>query len=549
MLGGMPGTDARREGDDSSRDADFETLFGELSVRFAALPPSEVDDEIGRALGLVAEWFRTDRCVFMEFGADFATLTVRHLWTPAGVTRPAPLVMAHEVAPWAFGEFRQGRRVVLGRLPDDLPIDALKDRDYLSRAGVMATLGVPVIVGNNTTCVLSTTDIKQHRVWARRDVDRLQLVANILGGAYHRQRTDEELQARIAEINRLKTLLEHENVYLREEIRATHDFAEIIGRSAPLRAALAQVARVAPTGAAVLLQGETGTGKELLARAIHARSPRKLQPMIKVDCAAIPPTLIESELFGHEKGAFTGAVATRVSRFEVAHGGTLFLDEIGDLPVDVQPKLLRLLQDGEFERVGSNRTIKVDVRVIAATHRDLAVASRDGAFRQDLYYRLSVFPIEVPPLRARRDDIPLLVWGIINRRQDQLQRKIARVRRQDMDALQAYDWPGNVRELQNVVERALILTTGDVLQLDGAFASVPADGMHRHESQRLDVVERDHIVDVLERCGWRINGTGNAADVLGLKPNTLRFRMKRLNILRPPLPPKGSGRIIDKALY
>jgi transcriptional regulator with GAF, ATPase, and Fis domain len=256
--------------------------------------------------------------------------------------------------------------------------------------------------------------------------------------------------------------------------------------------------------------------------------------MIKVDCSAIPPTLIESELFGHEKGAFTGAVSTRVSRFEVAHGGTLFLDEIGELPLDVQPKLLRLLQDGEFEHVGSNRTIKVDVRVITATHLDLAVASRDGAFRQDLYYRLSVFPIEVPPLRARRDDIPLLVWGIINRRQDQLQRKIARVRRQDMDALQSYDWPGNVRELQNVVERALILTTGDVLQLDGAFASVPADGMHRHESQRLDVVERDHIVDVLERCGWRINGTGHAADVLGLKPNTLRFRMKRLNILRPP---------------
>ncbi len=533
MLANMHDTDARRDGDGSSRDADFETLFGELSDRFVALAPAKVDEEIGRALGLVAEWFQTDRCVFMEFSDDFATLTVRHLWTPAGVTRPVPLVTAHEVAPWAFGEFRQGRRVVLGTLPDDLPVGALKDRDYLSRAGVMATVGVPVIVGNNTTCVLSTTDITRHRVWTPRDVDRLQLIANILGGAYHRQRTDEELQARIAEINRLKTRLEHENVYLREEIKATHDFAEIIGHSAPLRAALAQVARVAPTGAAVLLQGETGTGKELLARAIHARSPRKLQPMIKVDCAAIPPTLIESELFGHEKGAFTGAVSARVSRFEVAHGGTLFLDEIGDLPVDVQPKLLRLLQDGEFERVGSNRTIKVDVRVIAATHRDLAVASRDGAFRQDLYYRLSVFPIEVPPLRARRDDIPLLVWGIINRRQDQLQRKIARVRRQDMDALQAYDWPGNVRELQNVIERALILTTGDVLQLDGAFASVPAEGMHRHESQRLDVVERDHIVDVLERCGWRINGTGNAADVLGLKPNTLRFRMKRLNIVRP----------------
>ncbi len=534
MLVGMAGTDDQRDANTPSRDADFETLFGELSARFITLPPGKIDDEIAGALRLVAEWFQTDRCLFMEFDDDFARLTVRHGWTRAGIAEPVPPTLPHQVAPWAFGEFRHGRRVVLGNLPDGLPDGALEDRDSVSRGGVLATVGVPVVVGDDSICVLSTSDLRRHRAWTEREVGRLQLIANILGGAFQRQRADEELRARIAEIGSLKTRLEHENVYLREELKATHDFAEIIGRSAPLQAALAQVARVAPTGAAVLLQGETGTGKELLARAIHARSPRKLQPMVKVDCSAIPPTLIESELFGHEKGAFTGAVSMRVSRFEVAHGGTLFLDEIGELPVDLQPKLLRLLQDGEFERVGSNRTIKVDVRVIAATNRDLAVASRDGTFRQDLYYRLNVFPIEVPPLRARRDDIPLLVWGIINRRQDQLQRKIARVRRTDMDALQAYDWPGNVRELQNVIERALILTTGDVLQLDGAFASVPADGMHRHESQRLDVVERDHIVDVLERCSWRINGTGNAAEVLGLKPNTLRFRMRRLNIVRPP---------------
>ena len=533
MLEHMRDTETNRDGDAPQRDADFEALFSELSARFVALPPSAVDDEIARALRLVAEWFGTDRCVFMELSDDFTSLTVRHAWTRAGIAEPVPPAVAHRVTPWVFAEYRDGRRVVLGRLPDDLPNEAREDRDYVSRAGLLAIVGVPVAVGDNSTLVLSTSDFGQHRDWTRRDVDRLQLIANILAGAFHRRRIDIELQARIAEISSLKTRLEHENVYLREEIKATHDFAEIIGHSARLQAALAQVARVAPTGAAVLLQGETGTGKELLARAIHARSPRKHQPMIKVDCAAIPPTLIESELFGHEKGAFTGAVSTRVSRFEVAHGGTLFLDEIGELPIELQPKLLRLLQDGEFERVGSNRTIKVDVRIIAATHRDLAVASRDGSFRQDLYYRLSVFPIEVPPLRARRDDIPLLVWGIINQRQDELRKKIARVRRQDMDALQAYDWPGNVRELQNVIERALILTTGDMLQLDGAFASAPVEGMHRHESQRLDVVERDHLVAVLEQCGWRINGPGHAADVLGLKPNTLRFRMKRLNIARP----------------
>jgi transcriptional regulator with GAF, ATPase, and Fis domain len=298
----------------------------------------------------------------------------------------------------------------------------------------------------------------------------------------------------------------------------------------------------------VLLLGETGTGKELLARALHQRSPRSGRVFVRVNCAAIPATLIESELFGHEKGAFTGAVASRAGRFEAAHGGTLFLDEIGELGVDLQAKLLRVLQDGTFERVGSTRTTRADVRIIAATNRDLERAMAEGRFREDLFYRLSVFPIRVPPLRERPEDIPLLVWWMINRRQGELDRRIDDVPRRVMRALESYSWPGNVRELENVIERALILSQGPTLQV-GEFAGPlraarPAEAPPSSSAYRtLDEVDRDHIRAVLERCGWRVNGPGNAAEVIGLHPNTLRFRMKKLGIARPRMPgPAGRTR-------
>jgi transcriptional regulator with GAF, ATPase, and Fis domain len=309
---------------------------------------------------------------------------------------------------------------------------------------------------------------------------------------------------------------------------------------------LARLALVAPTDVAVLLLGETGTGKELLARALHQRSPRSGRAFVRVNCAAIPASLIESELFGHEKGAFTGALAARAGRFEAAHGGTLFLDEIGELGIDVQAKLLRVLQDGTFERVGSSRTMRPDVRIVAATNRDLGRAMAEGRFREDLYYRLNVFPIGLPPLRERREDIPLLVWSIINRRQRALGRLIADVPKRVMQALVAYDWPGNVRELENVIERALILSRGSTLRVEDLTGATPrpaaSDAPPAATLRRLDDVERDHIRAVLERCGWRVNGEGNAAEVLGLHPNTMRFRMKKLGITRPRLA-AGGGEI------
>jgi len=279
--------------------------------------------------------------------------------------------------------------------------------------------------------------------------------------------------------------------------------------------------------------GPTGTGKELFARAIHERSRRNARALVRVNCAALPPTLVESELFGHEKGAFTGAVSMRQGRFELADGGTIFLDEIGDLAPDIQVKFLRVLQEGEFERVGSSKTRKVDVRVIAATHLDLDAAVADGRFRADLFYRLSVYPIHLPSLQQRIEDIPRLVWFFIHRHQRELGRKITKVPQSVMDALQRYSWPGNVRELENVVERAMIATEGETLQLDDMTlgrrspAKAPV-------SDNLDAVQCAHIEAVLEQCGWRINGSGNAAERLGVHPNTLRFRMKKVGVVVPP---------------
>ena len=325
------------------------------------------------------------------------------------------------------------------------------------------------------------------------------------------------------------------------------DFADVVGRSPALGRVLERVSQVAPTSSTVLLLGETGTGKELLAQAIHERSPRRAKAFIKVNCAALPASLIETELLGHEKGAFTGAIAAHPGRFELADGGTLFLDEIGDLAVELQSKLLRVLQDGEVQRLGATRPRKVDVRLVAATNQDLERAMAEGRFRRDLYYRLSVFPIQIPPLRERREDIPLIAWAFVERRQKDLGRRIDEIPRDVMDALVAYDWPGNVRELENVLERALILSPGKTLCLDdalrgsghaaGPVAASPAvaspPGAGSASDHSFDAMAREHVRAVLERCAWRINGPGGAAEVLAVHPNTLRSRMKRLGLARP----------------
>ncbi len=343
------------------------------------------------------------------------------------------------------------------------------------------------------------------------------------------------LKDALLENETLRDRLRMENVYLQEEITSAHNFKEIIGNSEELKLTLHKIDVVAPTDSNVLILGETGTGKELIARAIHDRSSRNDRPMVKVNCAALPSTLIESELFGHVKGAFTGAVADHTGRFELANGGTIFLDEIGDLSLDLQVKLLRILQEGEFERLGASETKKVDIRVIAATNRDLAKSIDEETFRSDLYYRLAVFPIEVPPLRFRTADIPLLVWHFIQKKQARLCREIQGVPEAAMNALVEYDWPGNIRELENIVERALLLSPGSTLVLDDlSFPRRSTRSFANDTSpKQRDEIERLRITEALENCNWKIKGSGNAAERLGLKPSTLRYRMNKFGIQRP----------------
>ena len=352
-----------------------------------------------------------------------------------------------------------------------------------------------------------------------------------------KKRSEEALRQALAEIQRLRERLEADNTYLREQVEPEPGFEGIVGRSDALRYVLAKVQQVAPATTTVLLQGETGVGKDLVAHALHSLSPRRARPLVKLNCAALPPTLVETELFGHEKGAFTGAVAQRKGRFEIADGSTLFLDEVGELPLELQAKLLRVIQDGELERVGGTATLKVDVRLVAATNRRLDEEVKAGRFRQDLWYRLNVFPITVPPLRQRPEDVPFLARHFVEKHCRRLGRPVLEISVGTLDDLKGHAWPGNVRELESVIERAVLSSPGPTLRLaDSASArrgalrpALPG----RPDTRTLEENERDHIVATLERTSWRIAGAGGAADLLAINPSTLRSRIQKLGIVRP----------------
>jgi formate hydrogenlyase transcriptional activator len=369
---------------------------------------------------------------------------------------------------------------------------------------------------------------KQPAAFQEADVHFLQLVTNQVAVAFENALAFQEIEA-------LKDKLTKEKAYLEDEVRAEHDFGDIVGESKTLCDVLKKVETVAPTDSTVLICGETGTGKELIARAVHDLSPRKSRTFVKLNCAAIPTGLLESELFGHEKGAFTGAIAQKLGRFELASGGTLFLDEIGEIPLEMQPKLLRVLQEQEFERLGGTRTIRVNVRLVAATNRDMGSMVAENRFRSDLYYRLNVFPLDLPPLRRRSDDIPRLVRHFTQRFARRMGRAIETIPSEVMDALVRYPWPGNVRELQNVIERAVLLAEGEVLSVDLPLGrdewSRPGATPAPTRLRTMEEMERDYIAEVLQRAQGAIAGKGGAAELLGLPPSTLRNRMKKLGLL------------------
>jgi formate hydrogenlyase transcriptional activator len=348
-----------------------------------------------------------------------------------------------------------------------------------------------------------------------------------------RKKAEKSLQSTYAEIKGLKDRLQAENIYLQQEVDQKYNFGEMIGQSNVLSRVFSQVEQVAPMNATVLLLGETGTGKGVVARAIHSSSTRKNRPLITVNCTTLPAALVESELFGRERGAFTGSDARQMGRFELADGGTIFLDEIGEMPMELQCKLLRVIQDGEFERLGSPRTIKVDVRIIAATNRNLAEEVKNGRFREDLFYRLNVFPITLPPLRQRREDIPLLVNHFIYKFNHKIGKKIDTISTDSMNVLQGYHWPGNVRELESAIERAVIVSRGTTLQVLDRFDTIPnIEEPGSQDIKALVDLEHDHILQVLQKTGWRIEGKNGAALILGLNASTLRARMRKYGIVR-----------------
>jgi len=505
----------------------FEKMMFELSRTFINLSAEMVDREVENWLGRLCEMFDMDRASFTE--RDFASgdLIITHIWQRPDVS-PHPGKIAKELFPWIHERVLRGQMISAGK-PNDLPEGASVEREYMRSAGMKSFLTIPMSVSGKVIGALSMSSFHEHKTWDSVLISRFRQVGEVLVNCLARKRSDGELKSAFAQIKELKERLEEENLYLREEINLAHNHSTVIGQSASIREVLKKVEQVAPTDSVVLILGETGTGKELIAKTIHDLSGRKDKSMVKVNCAALPATLIESELFGREKGAYTGALSREIGRFELADRSTIFLDEIGDMPLELQAKLLRVLQDGEFERLGSSRTVKVNARVIAATNRDLRAAVKEGKFRSDLFYRLSVFPIEIPPLRERHEDIPALLWHVLKDLCQRMGRDVKSIHPVTMKSFQEYSWPGNVRELRNAVERNLILNSGsvfsaEVLQLEEAAPP---------KAYNLEEVERDHVQMVLQVTNWRVRGKAGAAELLGLKPTTLEARLKKLGIVRP----------------
>jgi formate hydrogenlyase transcriptional activator len=506
----------------------FERMLSELSARFANLPTEQVVSEIQVAQTMLREFLGFDRCNYGEFDDDGPLIVISSSANDDVGQLPLGPFVPH--LPWYVSRLHAGETIVFQGLAAELPPEAAVEAEHWRKVGLLSNLSIPLRVGGGTVGVIAFGAFHATRTWPEDLIARLKLVGEVFALALARKREQERLLTAMAEIKALKGRLERENTYLQQvaQVRPPHS---LVSRSSKFLKVIEEVRQVAKTGSTVLLLGETGSGKEVLAQAIHDASARKDRPMVKVNCAALPASLIESELFGREKGAFTGALARQPGRFEIADGSTIFLDEVGELPLELQPKLLRVLQEGEFERLGGSKTIRVDARVIAATNRPLAQAVKEGKFREDLYYRLDVFPIELPALRERREDIPMLVWAFVKEFSNSMGKPIDEISDESMAALEAYHWPGNIRELRNVIERAMILEHGRTLNIKLGHTSLRPSGT-KVTAGSLDEAERAIILLAVEQCNWRIRGSNGAAALLGIKPTTLESRIKKLGLVQ-----------------
>jgi len=503
----------------------LQPLFADVALRFGAIDPDAIDEAIADGLRQIGEALQLEWALVWRWDSAGTDAPLLH-WAQPSTLPPGPLPAAS--IPFVVARLKAGQSCWFGRV-DHLPDS---DRDAFRRHGFRSAAVVPLTPtgdGEGGLSALALGSMTREQEWPPAIIDRLRLVAGAMSQAFARRASHLELQRALGEVGRLRDRLSLENAELRRDVKVLKTSRPLVSESPAIQQVLAQVQQVAPTPATVLLLGETGTGKEVMAQAIHDLSPRHRRPMVRVSCAAIPTALIESELFGRERGAYTGALSRQIGRFEAANQSTLFLDEIGDLPMEVQVKLLRVLQERVIERLGSTTPVKVDVRIIAATNRNLEDAVSDKTFREDLYYRLNVFPLVVPPLRERVEDIPALVWSFIDEFSSAFGKTVDSISKESMRELQRYPWPGNVRELRNIIERAVIVTTGRQLVVSAprhGERSVPQTAMTMTE------LEVEHIRAVLESTSWRVRGCGGAAERLGLKPTTLESRMARLGIAR-----------------
>lgn len=508
--------------------ASFERMFADLFARLSNVPADRVEAEMQLAQVALQEFLGFERSTFAEFQDD-GSLTVLSSTAGKGL-EPTPLGPLPPQLSWFITRLRAGNSFVVQDATRDIPPEATGEVEYFKRTGLRSHFSTPVRVGGHIIGAFGFASFNQSRSWPEELTARIRFIGEMFANAIARKREHEKLLAAMAEIRLLKDRFKQENIYLRHAVHSGQPHG-LSSRAPRFISVIKEIAQVSQTNSTVLLLGETGSGKEVLAQAIHDASARKGRPMIKVNCAALPASLIESELFGREKGAFTGALARQPGRFEIADGSTIFLDEIGELPLELQPKLLRVLQEGEFERLGGTKTIRVNARVIAATNRPLAQVVKEGKFREDLFYRLDVFPIQVPPLRERLEDIPMLSWTFVKEFSNSMGKRVDEIAEESMAALREYQWPGNVRELRNVIERAMILGNGPMLHIKLAHATLRPAGLTATAGS-LNEAERSIILQAVEQCDWRIRGPNGAAALLDIKPTTLESRIKKLGLVQ-----------------